>query len=212
MHRFFIRTPKLVQWLLQSYVWRIPTKEKIVFLTFDDGPHPTITPFVLGEMKKYNAKGTFFCVGNNVLKYEETYRRILDEGHSVGNHTHDHVNGWMVSTDRYVDNVSEAFKHIRSHLFRPPYGKIKRAQSKKIVQKHPGTRIILWDVLSADFDQKITPETCLQNVLRNVSNGSIIVFHDSEKAFPNLQYALPKVLEYLSRKGYRMESIRIGMS
>jgi peptidoglycan-N-acetylglucosamine deacetylase len=207
MHRFFIKTPWLVQRYFSSYVWFIPTKEKVVYLTFDDGPHPDITPFVLNELKKYNAKATFFCVGSNVVKYPETYQRIITEGHAVGNHTQNHVNGWKVPSDVYLSNVSEGFVHIHSHLFRPPYGRIKRDQAASILQKHPGTRIIMWDVLSADFDQRISPEGCFQNVVKNISRGSIIVFHDSVKAFRNLEYALPKTLEKLSGNGYRMECI-----
>jgi peptidoglycan-N-acetylglucosamine deacetylase len=207
MHRFFIKTPWLVQRYFSSYVWFIPTKEKVVYLTFDDGPHPDITPFVLNELKKYNAKATFFCVGSNVVKYPETYQRIVTEGHAVGNHTQNHVNGWKVPSDVYLSNVSEGFVHIHSHLFRPPYGRIKRDQAASILQKHPGTRIIMWDVLSADFDQRISPEGCFQNVVKNISRGSIIVFHDSVKAFRNLAYALPKTLEKLSGNGYRMERI-----
>ncbi len=207
MHRFFIKTPWLVQRYFSSYVWFIPTKEKIVYLTFDDGPHPEITPFVLDELKKYNAKATFFCVGSNVIKYPETYERILAEGHAVGNHTHNHLNGWKVPSDMYLSNISEASKHIHSHLFRPPYGRIKKDQAARIIQTYPATKIVMWDVLSADFDQRITPERCLLNVVKNISKGSIIVFHDSEKAFRNLEYALPKTLEKLSSRGYRMEHI-----
>lgn len=207
MHRFFIKTPLLVQRYFSSYVWFIPTKEKVVYLTFDDGPHPDITLFVLDELKKFNAKATFFCVGSNVLKFAETYQRIIAEGHAVGNHTQNHVNGWKVASDVYISNVSEGFQHINSNLFRPPYGRIKKDQAAKIIHQHPGTRIIMWDVLSADFDQRITPEGCLKNVVKNISRGSIIVFHDSEKAFRNLNYALPKTLEILSRNGYQMKRI-----
>ncbi|MCU7548727.1 polysaccharide deacetylase family protein [Chitinophagaceae bacterium LB-8] len=207
MHRFFIKTPWLVQRYFSSYVWFIPTKEKVVFLTFDDGPHPDITPFVLDELKKFDANATFFCVGSNVVKYPETYQRIIAEGHAVGNHTQNHVNGWKVASDIYLNNVSEGFKHIDSRLFRPPYGRIKKDQATSILQKYPGTKIIMWDVLSADFDKRITPERCLKNVVKNISSGSIIVFHDSAKAFRNLKYALPKTLEKLSLNGYRMERI-----
>jgi peptidoglycan-N-acetylglucosamine deacetylase len=207
MHRFFIKTPWLVQRCFSSYVWFIPTKEKIVYLTFDDGPHPDITPFVLELLKKYNAKATFFCVGSNVEKYPETYQRIIAEGHAVGNHTQNHVNGWKVPSDVYLKNVDEGFEQIHSPLFRPPYGRIKKDQAVRILQKHPGTKIIMWDVLSADFDQRISPERCLQNVIKNISRGSIIVFHDSVKAFQNLSYALPKTLEKLKENGYQMKCI-----
>lgn len=191
-----------------SYVWSFSTEEKEVYLTFDDGPHPTITPFVLQQLKQYNALATFFCIGNNVKQYPEVYRRILSEGHAVGNHTFDHLNGWAVSKKKYLDNVAEAAKYIDSNLFRPPYGKIKNSQArsmKKLISM-PG-KIIMWDVLSADFVTGMDKKKCLQNVINNYTKGSIIVFHDSEKALQNLEYTLPRTLKLLNEEGYSFRKI-----
>ena len=182
----------------------MPAGEHAVYLTFDDGPHPQVTPWVLTELKKYNAQATFFCVGENVLRYPEVYKSIIAAGHSVGNHTQHHVNGWHVTTETYSADVRAAAGVIDSRLFRPPYGRIKKAQAAQIkdAMQKQDAKIIMWDVLSADFDTTFAPEKCLQIVLKNTTDGSIIVFHDSEKAAPNLQYALPKVLEELARRKY----------
>ena len=206
MYRYFIKTPRWVRLLFSHYLWRVPAVKKEVYLTFDDGPHPTITPWVLDELEKYRAKATFFCVGANVAQYGEVYRRILFEGHAVGNHTHTHVNGWKTDTATYLKEVAEAATYIDSNLFRPPYGKIKRSQARGIAHAlgKKSAHIVMWDVLSGDFDQEISSEKCLENVLKNTTAGSIIVFHDSEKAAEHLQFALPRVLKYLSRKGYRL--------
>mgnify|MGYP003578897253 CR=1 FL=1 len=205
MYRYFIKTPSWVRLLFPRYLWRVATERKEVYLTFDDGPHPQITPWVLEELDKYKAKATFFCVGNNVATYNAVYQRILFEGHAVGNHTHTHKNGWKTDADTYLKDVAEAAAYIDSALFRPPYGKISRRQAKGMAgaMSKQNARIVMWDVLSADFDQSISSEKCLQNVLKNTTAGSVIVFHDSEKAAAHLQFALPKVLKYLSRKGYR---------
>ncbi len=164
MHRYFIKTPGWVKLLFPSYVWSLPATDKVVYLTFDDGPHPQLTPWVLDELEKYGAKATFFCVGNNVRKYGDVYRRILDQGHAVGNHTHTHVNGWKTETTVYLKDVADAAAFISSPLFRPPYGRIKKRQAKGIAAavKHQQAKIIMWDVLSADFDQSITGDECLQ--------------------------------------------------
>jgi peptidoglycan-N-acetylglucosamine deacetylase len=209
MHRYFIKIPWIIKRIFSSYVWSIPTRQKEVFLTFDDGPHPQVTIWVLEELKQYNAQATFFCVGENVLQHPDVYARVLAEGHAVGNHTQHHVNGWKVTTDVYLEDIKQAAQYIDSHLFRPPYGRIKKSQAikiKEVLQKQEA-KIIMWDVLSADFDTGFSPEQCFQNVMRNVRAGSVIVFHDSEKAAPNLKYSLPKVLEALSQGGYRFSAI-----
>lgn len=203
MHRFFIKTPWLVKQLFKNYTWNFSRSEPAVYLTFDDGPHPAITPWVLEELKKYNAHATFFCVGENVARYGDVYRRILAEGHAVGNHTQHHPNGWDTPTETYLADVKKAAASIQSHLFRPPYGRIKKAQAKGVKKiLGAGTKIIMWDVLSCDFDTGFSKERCLANVMQHATPGSVIVFHDSEKAAPNMMYALPVVLQQLAEKQY----------
>jgi peptidoglycan/xylan/chitin deacetylase (PgdA/CDA1 family) len=187
----------------------MPSKEKVVYLTFDDGPHPVATPWVLDQLKQYNAKATFFCIGNNVLQHNQIYQQIRAEGHAVGNHTFHHLNGWKTPAATYLADVTAAGKVIESKLFRPPFGKITAGQARglKAALKEEKTKVIMWDVLSADYDARLLPEECTKNVLKNTGAGSIIVFHDSEKAFPNLKYTLPAVLKYLQNDGYRFEEI-----
>ncbi len=193
-----------------SYIWDIPTKEKILYLSFDDGPHPVATPFVLDQLKIHEAKATFFCIGKNVIDHPDIYKRILDEGHVVGNHTHNHLNGWTTKDNIYLEDVAEAARHIDSNLFRPPYGKIKSFQAQNIDHaiKKGATKIIMWTVLSADFDLSVSKEACLHNVVIHSTKGSIVIFHDSEKAFPKLEYALPLTLKFFAEKGFRFESIK----
>jgi peptidoglycan/xylan/chitin deacetylase (PgdA/CDA1 family) len=202
---YLVKTP---WWLRALYspalTWKLPNNNKEIYLTFDDGPHPEATPFVLDCLKRYNAKGTFFCIGNNVQQYQEIYARIIDEGHRIGNHTYNHLNGWKVSNDKYFENIREAGKVIDSKLFRPPYGRITRSQIKSLSKD---LKIIMWDVLSADFDTKRSGEECYLNVVNNTKPGSIIVFHDSEKAFERVENALPRCLEYFSTAGYQMAAI-----
>lgn len=207
--KYFVKTPWLIKKFFSLYTWSIPTKEKALYLTFDDGPHPEITPFVLKELRKYSALATFFCIGKNVLAYPDTYKHILDEGHSVGNHTQNHLNGWKTPNDVYMKDIAEAANYIDSNLFRPPYGKITLFQAKNLraAMKGRKAKVIMWDVLSADFDDTITEEQSLQFVVLRASSGSIIVFHDSEKAFQKLQYILPKILYYFSKKGFQFLSL-----
>lgn len=209
MHRYFIKTPWLARVLFPSFLWRVNTKQKEVYLTFDDGPHEVVTPWVLDQLKQYNARATFFCIGKNVVAHPDIYDRILAEGHAVGNHTHNHMNGWKVTTREYIGDVSKASKFIHSNLFRPPYGKIKLSQSRQIASAmhQQKARIVMWDVLSADFDLSISAEQCLQNVLQHYTTGSVIVFHDSEKAFTHLKYTLPLVLKHLHSRGYTCRNI-----
>jgi peptidoglycan-N-acetylglucosamine deacetylase len=205
---YFVRTPWWLRRLYRGLVWRVPTAEKVLYLSFDDGPHPVATPFVLDELGKHGAKGTFFCIGKNVETYPDIYRRILLEGHRVGNHTQDHLNGWKVDGMRYVENIRVAAQRIDSDLFRPPYGRIGALQSSVLRSAPFNYHIIMWDVLSADFDRALTGERCARNVIRNGRPGSIVVFHDSEKAFERLREALPAVLNEFGARGYRFEVIR----
>jgi peptidoglycan/xylan/chitin deacetylase (PgdA/CDA1 family) len=208
LYKFFIKTPSLAKRFFSSYVWSFSTEKKEVYLTFDDGPHPTITPFVLEQLKQYNALATFFCIGNNVEQYPDVYQQILSSGHAVGNHTYDHPNGWMISSEEYLNSVANAAKHINSNLFRPPYGKIRTSQAKSIDQyMNRPAKIIMWDVISGDFDESLTGEQCLQNIILNVKEGSIIVLHDSQKAFSRLEFFLPSVLSFFEEKGYQFTKL-----
>ncbi len=207
MALYWIKTGRLIKMLFPRYLWNMP--DDYVYLTFDDGPVPEATPWVLDVLKEYGAKATFFCIGNNVAANPDLFRRVLSEGHAVGNHTYNHLNGWRTEDAQYLadvrlfDRVAKKAADVTVKLFRPPYGKIKSSQANVLIQK--GYKIVMWDVLSADFDQKISAEKCLQNVLRNLRPGSIIIFHDSVKANKNLKYALPATLEYLKEKGYKCE-------
>ena len=205
---YLIKTPFWLRALYPNCTWKIPSKEKVIYISFDDGPHPEATPFVLAALKKFNAKATFFCIGNNVLKHPNVYESILLQGHQVGNHTYDHLNGWKTETPTYIENIKDATNLIESNLFRPPYGRITRKQIKNIKSdsKCP-QHIILWDVLSGDFDLKLTGEDCAKNVIKNTQPGSIIVFHDSQKSWERMSVALPIVLAYFSNLGYRMEAL-----
>jgi len=199
----WVKTNRIIKQLFPAYVWEIPNNANKVYLTFDDGPTPEITEWTLEQLKKYNAKATFFCIGNNIEKHPEIFKKVIQEGHAIGNHTFNHLKGWKTNTDVYVENV--ALCHLESKLFRPPYGKIKPSQSRKL--RSLGYKIIMWDIVSYDFDRKTTEEQCLQNVLKNVRAGSIIVFHDSIKAERNLKYALPKTLEFFREKGFICDAL-----
>ena len=206
--RYFAKTPWLLKKIYSSGIWDMPDREKVIYLTFDDGPHPEITPFVLDQLREYNAKATFFCIGNNVVKHKDTYAAILNEGHRIGNHTYNHLNGWKTNDEKYFEDIAEARKYIDSNLFRPPYGKISKLQLKYLTESFK-MKAIMWSVLSGDFDTAIASEACLKNVLFYAKSGSIVVFHDSEKAFKHLQYCLPKTLEFFLERGYRFDKINL---
>ena len=214
-----VKTPKFVKKLFPNYVWDIATTEKVIYLTFDDGPTPEITNWTLDVLKTYNAKATFFCIGNNIEKHPEIFKNILNNGHAIGNHTLNHVKGWKVSvalylkevtsTQQVIENVTSSatakYKYQISNLFRPPFGKIKNRQGKALLKL--GYKIIMWDILTFDWKTQITKETCLKNAISKTGNGSVVVFHDSIKASKNMKYALPKMLEYFSNKGYVFKSL-----
>jgi len=198
----FFKTPNVFKKLFSQLTWSISTKEQIIYLTFDDGPTPVVTPWLLELLNKYNAKATFFCIGEKITKYPHVYQQILNDKHCIGNHTFNHLNGWQTTTDHYINNLLKADEVIlpKSKLFRPPYGKIKLHQAKVI--KNKGFEIIMWDVLSYDFDQKLDHQKALNKIIKNTQTGSIIVFHDSQKAFENLQKLLPDYLAFFSQKGF----------
>lgn len=201
---YFVRPPFLLKKIYTDCVWDLPTTEKIIYLTFDDGPIPVVTPWVLEQLKQYNAKATFFCIGENVKKNPAIFQQVIAAGHTIGNHTYNHRNGWSVSNEHYFNNVKRGAKFIPSKLFRPPYGKIKRSQSKVL---HEEYTIVMWNVLSGDFDPGTSKKECLRNSVSHCDKGTIIVFHDSIKASENLYYTLPIFLRFFSQRGYRFEAI-----
>lgn len=198
------QTPDFIRKLIPGAVWRLPQKEKTVYLTFDDGPIPEVTPWVLDLLKKYNIKATFFCVGDNVRKHPEVFKMVVSAGHSVGNHTFNHLQGFKVRSGKYVENVELADSYIRSNLFRPPHGHLRIRQGTRLSKKF---RFVMWDVITRDYNMKLSGEYVLNVVKRYVRNGSIIVFHDSIKAEENMKYALPKAIEFLLSEGYKFEKI-----
>ncbi|MEY3620642.1 MAG: hypothetical protein RLZZ391_1008 [Bacteroidota bacterium] len=205
---YLIKTPFWLRLIYRSCTWRIPTKEKVLYLSFDDGPHPEATPFVLAELAKFNAKACFFCIGKNVELYPSIYSEIIAANHTVGNHTQNHMNGWANSNKDYIESIQKAQTSIQSNLFRPPYGRIKFSQIKALSARPDlPQNIVMWDVLSGDFDTHISGEKCAENVIQNAVPGSIIVFHDSAKAMDRLQDALPKVLRHFSNLGYQFKAL-----
>jgi peptidoglycan/xylan/chitin deacetylase (PgdA/CDA1 family) len=187
-----------------SMTWHIPTEEKILYLTFDDGPIPVVTPWVLETLREYSATATFFCVGENVKKHPEVMKELKNSHHSIGNHTMNHLNGWKTPNEKYYSNIDECKKYIQSELFRPPYGKIKISQMNFLKKDF---KIIMWDVLSRDYDTSISGEQCFENVKQNAGKGSIVVFHDSLKAEARLRIALPATLKYFSELGFSFKSL-----
>lgn len=224
---YLIKSPLLLKWYYPSLLWNKSRTEKVIYLTFDDGPIPNVTDFVLKTLKVFNAKATFFCIGDNIVKHPEVFERVKNDGHAIGNHTFNHLKGWKTDNETYLQNTLKCQELTQTNLFRPPYGRIRKSQIKslKSVVQSPksifqnqqsdlglntidsGLNIVMWDVLSGDFDTKLSPEKCYQNVIKHTENGSIIVFHDSLKAFDRLSYALPKVLAYFTEKGFTFSTL-----
>jgi peptidoglycan/xylan/chitin deacetylase (PgdA/CDA1 family) len=202
----FYRTPAPLTWLYPSLTWRMPAESKEVYLTFDDGPVPGPTEFVLDVLRDNAIKGTFFCIGQNIEKHPQILRHIMEEGHSIGNHTFNHLNGWNVSAEEYIANVMACGSLIdsASRIFRPPYGRI----SRKAIRMLKDYQIVMWDVLSYDFSSKISPAQCLQGALAAVRPGSIVVFHDSYKAEKNLTFALPRFIDECRKRGLAFAPLR----
>jgi len=202
---WYLSIPKWIQKCFPSLVWQAPsTKEAVVYLTFDDGPHPEITPWVLNELNQRGLKASFFCVGDNVRKFPETYQQILNEGHITGNHTMHHMKGWSNSTETYTQNTTEAAQYIKSKLFRPPYGRISRAQIKALL---PEYTIVMWSLLSGDFNPQLNIPKALNQIKRKTQNGSIVVFHDSIKSEAQMKQLLPDYLDYLIANAYTCKTL-----
>jgi len=213
-----VKTSKIFQRFYPKRIWAFPKDTNAVFLSFDDGPIPEVTPWVLDILKEHNAKATFFCIGENIKKHPEIFKRIISEGHSIGNHTFNHLNGWKTKTEDYIQNCfkyekilkrvqddNSTLSTLHASLFRPPYGKLTSKQSKVLQKK--GYKIIMWDVLSGDFNNTVSKEKDLEKTLKNIEPGSIVVFHDSLKAEEKLSYMLPKVLEYIDVQKWKCARI-----
>ncbi|MEM7548528.1 MAG: polysaccharide deacetylase family protein [Bacteroidota bacterium] len=204
------KTPGFLQKLYPSLTWRQPGSGKIIYLTFDDGPIPEVTEFVLETLNQYEAKATFFCVGHNVEKHPEIFMQLIEEGNKAGNHTFNHLNGWETDQKTYFRNILKCDEAIEKNtkakvdLFRPPYGRIPRKLIDRLTNRY---NVIMWDNLTADFDKGLSKEKCLEEAVKNTSNGSIIVFHDSLKAFRNLKYVLPRYLDHFRASGYAFKAL-----
>jgi peptidoglycan-N-acetylglucosamine deacetylase len=215
MKLYWHKTAWLIQKLFPKLLWKRSIHDKIIYLTFDDGPIPDVTEFVLAELEKYNAQATFFCVGDNIRKHPQVFRKLIENGHRIGNHTFNHYDAWRTETQKYLKNVAQCQEIIENHLpetlvlnekklFRPPYGKINYRLFRNLSSDY---NVVMWDVLSGDFDTVLSAEKCLEKTLKNTVNGSVVVFHDSIKAQKNLRYVLPRYLAYFSEKGYRFECL-----
>jgi peptidoglycan/xylan/chitin deacetylase (PgdA/CDA1 family) len=192
---YLVKSPRLLKKLYPSLTWDIKPAKPCIYLTFDDGPIPIVTPFVLNILKQYHAKATFFCIGDNVSKHPDVFEQVKNAGHAIGNHTYNHLKGWKTPAKTYIDNTLKADELLHTNLFRPPYGRITKSQIKLLKSVKPEINIVMWDVLSGDFDSSLNPEKCLANVLKHTQSGSIVVFHDSLKAFDRLEYVLPRAME-----------------
>ena len=203
MHKL-IKTPTLIQFFFPSLLWSKKRDKKILYLTFDDGPYNMLSPFILDELKKYKAKATFFYLGSKAEKYPQLIKRCKDENHKIGNHNYSHPNGWKTKNNRYYQDIEKANKLLNSNLFRPPYGRIKPSQINHLKKYY---KIIMWDILSWDFDKKTSPEECYNNIINNTKSGSIIVLHENEKSAKNVKEVLPKILSYFSSQGFKFEKL-----
>lgn len=201
---FKYKIPYLLRLFYPNYTWKVNTLQNEVYFTFDDGPHPEITPWVLSQLEIYEAKATFFMVGENIEKYPKTFEQVLNSGNGIGNHTFNHLNGWKTENEVYFNNIEKFEKKFETKLFRPPYGRIKKSQAKQLLKKY---KIVMWDRLSRDYESTLDIEDSLKELKILPANGSIFVFHDSEKAFKNLKILLPKLLLYYKLKGYKFKKL-----
>lgn len=202
---YLVKLPHWIQRFYPCRLFRYDTTEKVIYLTFDDGPNRSTTPFILETLARYDAKGSFFCIGQNVLAEKDLYEKIKSAGHLVANHTYHHLNGWKENVHTYVNDVVQADRIIESGFFRPPYGRMRKKQERILLQKFPSLKIVMWSVLSGDFDMRATGAQCWENIQKHTKEGDIVVYHDSSKARQRLQYALPRTLEHFSRLGFRFD-------
>jgi len=202
---YFHKSPAIFKKLLPEAIFKIESSEKLVYLSFDDGPTPEVTPWVLHCLEQYNAKATFFCLGKNVQLYPDIYQSIVDKGHAVGNHTFSHLNAWKYSTQKYAEDIENCAQYVNSKLFRPPYGRIKPQQLKLLSKKYS---VIMWDIQTGDFNARLNRERAISECKKGIEPGSIILMHDSVKARQNLQYILPRLLEFLKDENYSCEPIK----
>ena len=198
-----LKPPKFIRWLMPDLIWEMKDRSA-VYLTFDDGPTPGITEWILSTLDKYDAKATFFVLGKNAEMYPDLYRRIVEAGHRIGNHTYSHQKGWGMSLERYIEDVDFANDLLHTELFRPPYARITPAQARALAKRY---KLVMWDVLSRDYNRALSPRSCLRNVTRYLEGGSIVVFHDSEKSFRNMSYALPRTLQVVRDMGLKCKAI-----
>ncbi len=208
---FYIhKTPGWIKGLYPSLTWNLPTQEKVIYLTFDDGPIPEVTPEVVEILKKYEAKATFFCVGDNIRKHPKVFEMVVKAGHNVANHTYHHIKGWQNTLDVYLEDIEECQQiihsfNIENRLFRPPYGRITSKQIREVKQKF---KIVMWDVLTGDYNASLSADSILKRIIKATKPGSIVVFHDSIKAYPRLASVLPDYLSYFQDQGFRFEAIK----
>jgi len=195
--------PQFIKYIAPSYTWWVKTSENALFFTFDDGPHPEVTEWVLKELDKFNAKATFFCVGENVSKFPKTYQMLIEKGHSVGNHTYNHLKGWKTNNESYFQNIDKAAAFIESKFFRPPYGKMRPSQAQYLKTQF---ELVMWSHLSRDYEPNLNIRESLKE-MKMAKSGAILVFHDSEKSFENLKSILPELLSYFHERGYRFLSL-----
>jgi peptidoglycan/xylan/chitin deacetylase (PgdA/CDA1 family) len=199
------RPPKLLQSLLPQCFWSLPNKQNKIYLTFDDGPTPEVLPFILKTLDTYKIPATFFCVGENMQKHPDLVKEMQKRNHVIGNHTFNHISGWSTKSKNYFENIEACNKIYRSKLFRPPYGRLRTSQANELRKKY---KIIMWDVLSYDYDKKVLPATCFRNVIDATKSGSVIVFHDNVKALKNLEYSLPRSIDFLLKKDFVFDVIK----
>lgn len=202
--KLLVRPPQLLRSFYKDSLWRMSKTEQSIYLTFDDGPIPELTPWVLDILKEYGVKATFFCVGDNIVKNPAIFERILQDGHQVGNHTFNHMKGWKVTKAIYLENVAKCQSLSKTNLFRPPYGRIKQNQYKLLAKDY---KVVFWDVLTYDYDKFTTAKKCLDNSIKYTRNGSIIVFHDNIKAQKNLKFALPQYIEHFLKLNYKFATL-----